>query len=116
MSNEEILKANKSICDFMGLPTMINSRGYLIIKPETGLEFDYVNYHLSWDKLMCVVDRIETELMTTVVILKDKCQITKFNEKSIPEFAKTVEANSKIKATWLCVVEYVNWHNKTVSQ
>lgn len=114
MNTEEILKGNKSICDFMGLKTKINQRGSLIITYETESEFDfeYAEYNLSWRKLMSVINKIESDLGTTVIILKNKCRITKFSEKLIPEFSKTVEAENKLDATFLCVVEYVNWYNK----
>lgn len=94
MSNEEILENNKLIANFMGV--------------QVGEE----SYNKSWGWLMSVVEKIEKEnMMATVVIIRDKCQITLFDYESTPMFAKTVEANDKLKATWLCIVEFVKWYN-----
>lgn len=111
MSNEEILENNKLIANFMGVQIGKELYSYRVgvTKP---LQEKHLNYHKSWGWLMPVVEKIESEnMMATVVIICSKCQITLFDFDSVPKFAKTIETNDKLKATWLCVVDFVKWHN-----
>ena len=111
MSNKEILENNKLIANFMGVKIGEERYSYRIGVTEP-LQEKHLNYNNSWGWLMPVIEKIESDnIMATVVIICNKCQITLFDFESVPKFAKTIQANDKLKATWLCVVEFVKRFN-----
>jgi hypothetical protein len=72
---------------------------------------DNLQYHTSWDWLMLVVDKIEgLDLRISVVIKENKCGI--YRHKGSPyEYQITkYEAATKIAATYLAIIEFINWH------
>ena len=75
-------------------------------------------FHKSWDWLMPVVDKIEKELTEEfrVVIFEDECSIYQKTEdgSTLIIFNCIAEQfnTSKIEATYLACVEFVEWYNE----
>jgi hypothetical protein len=70
---------------------------------------DKLEYHSSWDWLMPVVEKIEKSGYE--VIINDVfCEI--FLSKDGYVTGKIIkDADEKIKSIWLCVVDFIYWHN-----
>lgn len=110
MTQEEILKGNKLIAEFMGNKFTHCS------------SIKCVKYHSSWDWLMPVVEKIETFPFITTIITSG-CRISMWEE-SVPyewinvdfediySFGGKYYVRTKIEATWLTVVEFIKWYNK----
>jgi hypothetical protein len=152
MSNEEILENNELIAEFVGGYTLENKskapgivqpyirEGYVIyhskiepIKNEAEYSFKDLEYHMSWDWLMPVVDKIE--LITKFpVLIGGNVRIQSYNDyyytnisynsdgytvsryldndfDYTPLYTKHIQI-SKIEAVWLVVVEFIKWYNQ----
>jgi hypothetical protein len=130
----EIIEGNKLIAEFMGFNVLpvdsLSGKRYEVIDFEHGrikvenLDVDCF-YHTSWDWLMPVVEKIESLSVDTKwpddqVYLKQYqssklgryyarfCSITSSNTWYIAD----VGGDSKIESAWLCVVEFIKWHNQ----
>ena len=99
LTKEQILEGNKLIWNFMGKPDL----GFI---PTHISDFKYLIYHSSWDWIMSVVEKIEASSGNFVICL-NTCEINagKFD-------CYLIEADSKIEAVWLSVVEFIKWHNE----
>ena len=79
-----------------------------------------LKYHKRWDKLMPVVEKIESitfnigkEVVTTWVhILGDGCFIDQRNETITLQPNKPEQNLSKLEATYRAVLEFIKWHNE----
>ncbi len=77
------------------------------------LKYEKLKYHASWDWLMPVVEKIEqmkynirsTPLYTRIGY---DCEVNKYSEIS-PII--TIEGETKLKATYKAVVEFIKWYN-----
>lgn len=129
MEKDEILEGNKLIAEFMDIPAW---KSYWN-KEDTSDWFDtqkledvgikgvnigsgstkYLYFDSSWDWLMPVVEKIET-LKKPVHIHSNGCTIYEYVRFSIDAGHWFTEkyGNSKLEATWLAVVEFINWYNK----
>lgn len=100
MKTEEIIEGNKLIAEFMGLRwnnIPVSTKGRLM------------EYHSSWDWLMLVVEKIESNGYV-VEIKKRWIEIRSDNE--IRNIQNYIEPDqSKIEAVWLAVAEFIKWHN-----
>ena len=70
-------------------------------------------YHYSWAWLMDVVEKIEKGLsqFTPVCICSNGCRIDNLSGDTI-----MVEGGDKIFATWLAVVQFIQWYNNQKQQ
>ena len=68
-------------------------------------------YHVSWNELMPVVEKINTlfggEMNT--LIMSNACKIYSDNP---PIYNSIVEANSKIESTYQAVVQFIEWYKE----
>lgn len=120
MTKQEITEGNKLIAEFMGFTKPTNGR-LEIIKVPIELELKYraihiaikdLKYHSSWDWLMPVVEKIESELYNDLKF----CVNMAFKECVIAEvdddfYVFYQESESKIKAVWKAVVQFIDWYN-----
>lgn len=103
----EVIEGNKIIAEFMGKITGIG------IPLST-----FNNYHTSWDCLMPVVEkisRIELDRFEDVIatayprtfgmLSHDGKAMVRLNRSSL------FEAETLIEATWLAVIDFINWYN-----
>ena len=115
MSKEEILESNKLIAEFMGGLFKSNkftiNDGWVWLPFENMCKITSLRYNSSWDWLMPVVEKIEKiiwnkiDLTEEVIINGLSCRIP------IKDDAFISIKNTKIEATYDCVVEFIKWYN-----
>ncbi len=69
------------------------------------------NYHCSWDWLMPVVEKIESDERYDVDILQYGTRISD-NQKEIVNNIANISFDKKIDHTYKAVVEFINQYNK----
>ena len=127
MEAKEIIEGNKLIAEFMGgklipFPDSVYKEVY-----EFETEITYCSgkkwpipvlaYHVSWDWLMPVVEKIKTIKHPDYYgfgfsMINDTIQFTADNL-IVPQFKKHwKEKDSMLNATWLAVVEFLEWYNQ----
>lgn len=96
---------NKLISEFMGFKWSDASKGF--VTDHKDFVFEKPKYHLSWDWLMPVVEKIEK---TNAVKIKDnECMIFKsFCNDGIVTY---VVSETKMRATYNAVITFINWFN-----
>lgn len=138
MENKEILEGNKLIAEFMGWqePSLEYKIKWCGVKTEERLKKineeyipylikeknseplfkDSLRYHSSWDWLMPVVEKIaELDIAYRVGIVL--IGYVKINGFQMPPIVKNVSREGSLinptwlNATWLAVVEFINWYN-----
>lgn len=122
MDKEEIIKGNEIIMEFIGF--IKNERGRYNI--GLGDFKDPINYHLYWEKIMPVVEKIEAihddhHGYFGVHISSNSCSIQGTNlwkclkEESEYPAVYCSDPNAvfptKIESTWYNVVEFIKWYN-----
>ena len=117
---DEIIKGNELIVKFMGAVDLYD-------KKYTEPAFKYTDrqkkfligwevkqsellYHSSWNQLMPVLDKIESDTQYSTLIISSgvdeyQCRI------GIGWLIQI--STSKIECVWLCCVEFIKWYNKT---
>lgn len=117
------IENNRLIADFMQLElskeVLGTTKSYYKIKGYQRHDSliasdDEFEYHLSWDWLMPVVEKIELQgcIVEIWLSLGKSCRITKGSfKKPIITIANT-ESNSLIEAVYNAVVDYINWYNQ----
>lgn len=133
MSEQEIVKGNKLIAEFIGLEK--NDFGYWINKDYLFnsqlklLDFE-LKFHSSWDWLMPVVEKIENTKPfysvsnnagfwyndETDTVDRNKLQyLCIISDKSYRIIINSAnyfpERDNKLVATWFAVVEFIKWYN-----
>lgn len=106
MKTEE---GNKLIDDFMGL-TQKDMSIVTTYKDPTGRKpilTEILGYHVSWDRLMPVVEKIEMTGVN-VIIGYCTCEMSTF----ISGFNQTSVFPNKLDAVWNLVVQYIQWYTK----
>lgn len=102
-----ILESNKLIAEFMDVPTLQFGSGYKYSYPKFGdntlayplnlFYMEEIEYHISWDWLMPVVEKIaETGIRLGILEGLQQSLIT-----------------ANIEATYKAVVEFIEWYNLT---
>jgi hypothetical protein len=119
-SKETIESGNRLIAEFME----DHKTTYGI--PANRLREDMIAYHSSWDWLMPVVEKIEKETSTavfhgfTVVIRRNHCaimcHISNRQDGIICQTPYGTEPDSKIRAVWDMVVQFITWLNSQSNQ
>jgi len=119
----DTLEGNKLIADFMGATVTqpysenkdYEQDGVLFYYPDRSspsvfknMSSASVKYHSSWDWLMPVVEKIEV-MGISVEIDGNWCAVQV--GQNVPQTAGSAE--SKIKATWMAIVNFIQWHNET---
>jgi len=117
----EILTGNKLIAEFMGMgytPGYYNLMspyyGFTMVnRTRTSCNADELQFHISWDWLMPVVEKIINDQSS-------ECQFT--GEGYLPKITFSMLNDSKhsfsgesetnlIEATWIGVVDFIKWYN-----
>lgn len=132
-----MIENNKLIAEFMGLK-VISKDEYLKHPQHETLNvneysiIEYQRYHKSWDWLMPVVEKIESlnlgdNTLKTIFseedvylnssvsfsIMYKECYINFFGEMKVYEnWISVTECDSKIKAAYTAVVEFIKWYNE----
>lgn len=107
-------EGNKLIAKFMGLPLQ-----QMVYQYNESFNVDvHYNYNGSWDELMKVIDKIEqsnfADYNFNYNITGDGVCISKFDDGSgIIANRANKWGESKLKASWECVIEFIQWYNTT---
>lgn len=121
---------NKLIAEFMGgikssvpnlinLPQTIGQSSILCVKGSEGLpsstykveRINELQYHSSWDWLMPVVEKIESDERYDVDILQYGTRITD-NQKELVNNVANISFDKKIEHTYDAIVKFINLKNK----
>ena len=115
--NLKNVSENKLIAEFMGMTYGDpNDNSVMIQMTPYGNEvvpIESMEYHTSWDWLMPVVERIESDDRYDVHILQYGTRITD-NQKEIVNNVANISFDKKIEHTYQAVVEFINQYNKQV--
>ena len=101
---------NKIIAEFLGyIDNGCSEEGFLI-DPETNYDIciDSLQYHLDWNWLMEVVEKIES-LGFFFEIKSNWVRITKKREIIVIRWEQD---KNKIEATYNACVEFIKWYNE----
>jgi len=129
---ENVIENNKLIAEFMGARVMTFEDGtvghtfwnegdkggrYGAFPNGSTNYFDYSKqgYHLSWDWLMPVVEKIEET--NFIKIIGKYCAISRtkahgFNDWIAMEGVAFTNPKSKLESTYKAVVKFINWYNE----
>ena len=102
---------NKLIAEFLGMTTHHNDKNILILNTKDGndiISVDDLKYHTDWNWLMQVIDKIEKEYRFSILISWQHCVI----ESNSCEFRIEKDSDTKLKATYNAVVEFIKWYNE----
>ena len=126
------MNSNKLIAEFMGLPKVACNigtsdgcitEGYMHPKVDVPVTTSGMQYNISWDWLMSVVEKIRKvpswdrdKFSTEVVIYGDKTSIKSkgYGEKEHSKsfFNKSVRGKyNSIEPTHKAVIEFIKWYN-----
>lgn len=116
------IEGNKLIAEFMGWKHLPADKFVKFARFEIGEEGEQMSnpkYHSSWDWLMPVVEKIETDASqetghNEIHITENTCVIFRMSYIK-PEF-KNIDSKSKITAVWKTVVQYTQWYNDITNQ
>ena len=108
---------NKLIAEFMGMANERHSDGrYLFTTDIDELKgadtrfWEELYFHVSWDWLMPVVEKIESDERYDVEILQYGTRILD-NQKEIVNNIANISFDKKINHTYQAVVEFINEYN-----
>ena len=98
------MKDNQIIAEFMGYPEL-----------GTEGDFSYLKYHTSWNWLMEVVEKIESDERYDVEILQYGTRIIERTKTDLIEVVNNIadiSFDSKIEHTYDAIVKFINEYNK----
>lgn len=105
----DISEKNKLIAEFMGLPKKVNgciTEGYMHPKVDVPVTTSGMQYKYSWDWLMPVVEKIESDERYDVDILQYGTCIFD-NQKEIVNNIANISFDKKIEHTYDAVVKFI---------
>jgi len=108
METNEIVKGNTLIAKFLGVSEKV------VIKYNKDPEIWSCNvkYHLSWEWLMPVVEKIES-MGFDVLIKGISCNVCRILEDNDPIISWVCGNRlDKIGLVYKTVIEFIKWHNK----
>ena len=120
-----IQKSNKLIDDFMRAKTWI-IQGELCINNKEGSPYPLVDYHVSWNSLMPVVEKIERMSVKYSCValgpdldrpIKYSCQFMCYAQKRWGNknyFIKGKLAKTRLDTTYSAIVKFLLWYNKAL--
>lgn len=114
MEENEILKGNDLISQFMGLKEKDKGRDWHRFPIERGgCITQRLKYHSSWDLVILVVDKIEKLGYDSRILGNDSDggYLCDFVDICNNEVAWQVSYESKIKAVYAAVIDFIKWHN-----
>jgi hypothetical protein len=115
--NIKIDESNRQIAEFMAEPISEykDESDNIWIQALRGSDsaIEAAKYHTSWDWLMPVVEKIEKETPFTFNISRSQVWLADENYRMTAIGERiAVEADSKIEAVYLAVVQFIKWYNK----
>lgn len=112
MTQEQILESNKLIAEFMGVENPYYKGHFTSPNGVATLPED-MKYHISWEWLMLVIDKIEGILPddSLISITYKTCIIPVLDG----GFDIEISDSTKIGATYKAVVQFIQWYNQQAS-
>ena len=122
---ERLIKNNKLIADFIGASKTSNCKdNEMFIPGQTICRIDTIElgkghilkFHKSWDWLMPVVEKIESEFCSSNIhyysagMMKQE-YVVEFLGYNI-DYDNSQYDKSKIKAVYKAVIKFIKWYNK----
>ncbi len=128
MTEKEIQKGNKLIAEFMGwefhskngFEYYVNNKDRKIPcwgEYSSKIPIEDFDYHLSWDWLMPVVDKIEATFNSIYTDIRKGLPIKKgkyytYIEVDGENYTHAYYGKTKLEATYKAVIEFIKWYNK----
>jgi len=109
-----IEEKNRMIAKFMGVKYTYDKKEGAYYDAKTGeligIEF---KYHASWNWLMPVIEKIETELNYEVQIHRISCQVNIIGDED-NELSRWVcgSPKLKLKTTYETICQFIEWYNE----
>ena len=102
--DKTIIEGNKLIAEFMGVShAAVDSNLYYYVNGDS---YDALKYHISWDWLHPVVDKIKD--------FEDECDNNTFFSDDISnQRIFGVSIFGSINYVWQAVIEFITWYNTT---
>jgi hypothetical protein len=116
MSEQEILEGNNLIAKFMGIKIIKRNDEDAVFMfenaafPEYFRCTKYNTYHLDWNMLMSVVEKIQIDRKVKEVSIRPGRTRIWLKEDSYIE-SPCLPQNSSITECWLGVIKFIIWHN-----
>lgn len=119
IDGNKTLRNSQLIAEFVGwkctTPTDPDFRIYERLNKKARFGVDIIDlhgfkYHLVWDQLLLVVEKVELLYDTTFIILNRKCTISVHNEES--RLTAEHATGSRINNVYNSIVDVIKWHNK----
>ena len=124
MTKQEILDGNRLIAEFMQVEIKENFHKLFYYSDQPFYYVDgksreevldkassYFKYHLSWDWLMPVVEKIEIQSKDLFGEYEDSIINGCGFMIPLPEFNISIAEVSKIAAVYVGVLKYIDWYN-----
>jgi len=122
---EGLIKNNKLIADFIGASKTSNCKdNEMFIPGQTICRIDTIElgkghilkFHKSWDWLMPVVEKIESEFCSSNIHyysagMMKQAYVVEFLGYNI-DYDNSQYDKSKIKAVYKAVIKFIKWYNK----
>ena len=116
LTPEQIVDGNKLIAEFLGYPANELNEHWLIVPDKTLSQYIQtreLKYHISFDWIMPVVDKISTMAFDNVgeigfVIYPNRCDLMNSSDDVIIE---GLTQSTTLKAVYLAVLSFINWYN-----
>lgn len=114
MKKEEIIEGNKLIAEFMGLK--LNAREYpktpyYELHTQFVAYVDNLKYHLDWNWIMAVIEKIESLGYTSCIeqLMSNEYRVF-FSQVN----SGGTRHEHKLTCVWLEVVNFIKWRNETL--
>ena len=122
---ERLIKNNKLIADFIGASKTSNCKdNEMFIPSQTICRIDTIElgkghilkFHKSWDWLMPVVEKIESEFCSSNIHyysagMMKQAYVVEFLGYNI-DYDNSQYDKSKIKAVYKAVIKFIKWYNE----
>ena len=108
------MNSNKLISEFMGMtygdPNDDSVMIQMISQGNEVVPIESMKYHISWDWLMTVVEKIES-LGYEFTIVENRCKVSNNTDHSVEELFHIETIGSKLDTTYDAVVQFINQYN-----
>ena len=104
---------NKNSLDYIELIDSISSGLPIEIELYKCYEENSLRYHVSWDWLIPVVEKIENDLkdsFTIDIINKNQCEVIRNGDEFICGYGFETVNHLKIEAVYNSIVKFIKWY------
>lgn len=111
MEPNEIIAGNMLIAEFMGAMVLGEDNSWYNNVPEYShrIHIESIEYHISWDWLMPVVEKIEA-LGYNFEIRRSTVEISEYAQEG--RVLMLEHGSNKIGITYKMVIKFITWYNQ----